>query len=346
MPSADPSDRSSRNWLTIGSVGLAAAAVIAIGAVLAVRGGQTSTVDSTVDGPPAGAAALDAKPVLLFRNTSLGDDFGRLAVVPADEPAAARTIADLDCERVDFRAGTGVCLQADRGADTTYRAIAFDADFERDWTIELAGPPSRVRISPDGSVAGISVFVTDHSYVDEGFSTQTTIVDVATGESLADLELDYSVRRDGEIWVEEDFNFWGVTFIDDESFYATLATGGRSFLIRGDTETRTLTVESPDAECPSLSPDGTHLAFKLRESVGDQVFFQLAVMELATGRIVTVAETRSIDDQVAWLDADTLMYGVRNPDSPAERDTWTVPIDGSGAPELLIAGSWSTRLVP
>ena len=59
-----------------------------------------------------------------------------------------------------------------------------------------------------------------------------------------------------------------------------------------------------------------------------------------------MAESRSVDDQVEWLDDATLMYGLPDPDSPAVSDTWTVPADGTGSPSLLTAGAWSAVLVP
>ena len=55
-----------------------------------------------------------------------------------------------------------------------------------------------------------------------------------------------------------------------------------------------------DVECPSLSPDETRVAFKRRQ--GDN--WRLHVLDLDTGREYPLAETRSVDDQVEWLDDD------------------------------------------
>ena len=38
--------------------------------------------------------------------------------------------------------------------------------------------------------------------------------------------------------------------------------------------------------------------------------WRLHVLELATLRETALAETRSVDDQVEWLDDDTVLYGV------------------------------------
>ena len=59
-----------------------------------------------------------------------------------------------------------------------------------------------------------------------------------------------------------------------------------------------------------------------------------------------LAETRNVDDQVAWLDDDTVMYGLDDADSFSPRtDVYTVPADGSGEPALLVEAAWSPVLV-
>jgi hypothetical protein len=50
--------------------------------------------------------------------------------------------------------------------------------------------------------------------------------------------------------------------------------------------------------------------------------------------VTPLAETRSVDDQPAWLDDHTIGYGV--PRGPGHADVWSVPADGSGAARLLI----------
>ena len=89
----------------------------------------------------------------------------------------------------------------------------------------------------------------------------------------------------------------------------------------------TLRVLRDGVECPSLSPDGTQIAYKSR--IGDETRWRLRVLDVATLEDHAVAEERSIDDQVEWLDDDTLAYS-------DEKNVYTVPADGSGEAELLV----------
>jgi Tol biopolymer transport system component len=107
-----------------------------------------------------------------------------------------------------------------------------------------------------------------------------------------------------------------------------------------------MTVIREGIECPSLSPDGTRIAFKQRSDGGfGPVTWRLAVLDLGTGAVTPLAETRNVDDQAAWLDDDTVMYGLSRTEGSAVTDVWAVPADGTGAPLVLIEGAWSPRVV-
>jgi hypothetical protein len=245
-----------------------------------------------------------------------------------------RTSGDgLACERVYFAAGRGLCLAvADSGVD--YVATIFDAKFRPRHQFALTGLPSRARVSADGRYGAATVFVAGHAYLGSsgGFSTTTTIVDMRSGKSLGQLER-YSVTKDGRPFDSVDFNFWGVTFAGDSSrFYATLGTGGDHYLVEGDTRDRSMRVLRDGVECPSLSPDEKRIAFKSR--IGDQTRWRLRVLDLTTLVDHGVAETRSIDDQVEWLDDDTLVYS-------DGQDVYTVPADGGGEPRMVLRNATS-----
>ena len=145
----------------------------------------------------------------------------------------------------------------------------------------LTGPPSRTRLSPDGRRAAFTVFDEGHSYADGVFSTRTTIVDTIAGTAIGELE-SWKVTRDGVPFVNRDFNFWGVTFAPDgNTFYATLRTQGSAYLIEGKVDTREARVLMQGAECPSLSPDQSRIAFKKRLG-GSGGWWQLSLFDLST----------------------------------------------------------------
>jgi hypothetical protein len=325
-----------------------AALAIGVGAIVMARAneGQRVRSSSTVPVASAAPAELAESATMLFSNTSLGDHFGALATVPLDDPQAPRALLDLDCERVHYRNGRGICLHAERGFVSTYEAIVFDHGGDPIHTVALAGAPSRTKVAESGNVGAVTVFVTGHSYAQGGFSTQTTLIDLAGGATIADLETDFTVLRDGEPWDEIDFNFWGVTFVDDRSFYATLASGGETYLIAGDIPTREARIVRSGMECPSLSPDGSRIAFKERNSQAlGPITWHLSVLDLASGATTVLAESRNVDDQVEWLDDDTVLYGLPGEGSTAEIDTWSVPANGTGTPHLIVQGAASTTVV-
>ena len=84
-----------------------------------------------------------------------------------------------------------------------------------------------------------------------------------------------------------------------------------------------------NVECPSLSPDGTRIAFKKRTgSKGTP--WRLTVLDLATMRETPLSERRSVDDQAEWLDDGRVLYGVDG------RCGWRAPT-GPGQPRRYIA---------
>jgi hypothetical protein len=294
-------------------------------------------------GAPTLAQVQDG-PHVLFRNTRLDAGNGSLAVVPFDALDGDRVLVPLDCERVHYAAGHGVCLGASRGFTTKYWAAIFDDRFQVTHRMDLLGIPSRVKVSPDGTRAGLTVFVSGDSYSNASFSTRTYIVDTLSGATLGNLE-DFSVTRDGRPFKQIDFNFWGVTFADADRFYATLGTGGHTYLIEGDVRGRRARVLRPDIECPSLSPDGTRVAYKKRVNEGGAFRWRLSVLDLRTMQTHELAETTSVDDQAEWLDNERVAYALPSLSPPGSTDAWAVPADGSGTPKLLVAGAWSPVIV-
>lgn len=311
------------------------------------RRGSPPALPNAGNRPPVDAAMLtrlSREPHVLFRNTDLGSENGRLFVSSTAGGSAATYATPLSCERVDFSGAHGVCLIAERGLHTTYRAVVFGRGFEEVHRLPLSGIPSRVRLSPTGRLAGITVFVSGDSYASGSFSTRATIVDTTTGKVLEDLER-FAVTRDGQPFKAVDFNFWGITFVDDQRLFATLQTGGRRYLIEADVPARSARVVDSDIECPSLSPDGKRVAFKKREVVDGRLVWKLAVQDLATRAVTILREQRSVDDQPEWLDEGRIVYGIPSETHPGSTAVWVVPADGSGTPALFLESAWSPAVV-
>jgi hypothetical protein len=285
----------------------------------------------------AGAVTLRAENRLAFVNSAPGPHRTEVATVAAADAGGARTASDLKCARFYAAAGTGVCLQSGLGVvSQTNRAVVTDAALHTEHTFALAGTPSRARVSPSGRFTAWTVFVGGESYGAAFFSTRTSIVDTRTWQLLPDLEK-FHITLNGRAYHAADDNFWGVTFAsDDDTFYATLGTGGQTYLMRGSVGRRTVTsVGVQNVECPSLSPDGTRIAFKKRVLSGASLWREY-VLDLRTLHETPLAEHRSVDDQAAWLDDRTVAYALPHEGDVKSTDLWSVPADGTGAPHLLI----------
>lgn len=289
----------------------------------------------------AGPVALTGDSgLMIFRNMAWGPHRDELTTVAASDPSGPRTASRVKCLRFYASAGTGICLQAVHGALTdTYRAVVLDAGLRERAHYDVPGIPSRARVSPSGRYAAWTAFVGGDSYAGTNFSTRAAIVDTRTGRLTPSLEA-YRVVKDGRTYRAADVNFWGVTFAaDDRTFYATLATKGHTYLVRGDLGARTVTTVHTNVECPSLSPDGTRVAYKKRvPGLPKDAPWHLYVLDLRTGRETPLAEPRSVDDQAVWRDDHTLVYAL-----PGDygADLYSVPASGEGTPHRLTTAAVS-----
>ena len=294
-------------------------------------------------------AGLRHQPHVLFRSMVPGAvTQGRVGAVPVEAPGGPPAITNLKCWRVYVAGGRGVCVDDNPGFLVSFGVAFFGPDLKVQHQSALDGSPSRARVSPDGRLAAVTMFREGDSYAVVGaFSTATTFYDTLSGARLANLE-DFTVTRDGVRFQAIDFNFWGVTFARERGkFYATLGTGGQTYLVEGTVQSRQVHVLRRGVECPSLSPDNTRIAFKRLVSKGvgglGPLHWRVSVLDLETLKDKFVADTRNVDDQVEWLDDKTLLYAVDDGTGPL--DTWAVPADGTGKPRLFIPAGDSPTVV-
>jgi hypothetical protein len=267
---------------------------------------------------------------------------GRLSTVSRSDPGGPREVGEQRCDRAYSAGGTTACLRP-VGPFKAGELAVLDAGLREVRTVPLTGFPNRARVSASGRMVAWTLFVDGHSYAANGFSTTTGILDTKTGALVASLE-EFTSTVDGVATGAADRNFWGVTFAEDDNrFYATMSTGGHRYLVEGDFAARTLRPVADNVECPSLSPDGERIAYKAAVNGDPQRGWRLSVVDLKTLAVTPLAETRSVDDQPAWVDSRTVAYGIQRDDGV--NDVWAVPADGSGVPAVLVPEASSPAAV-
>jgi hypothetical protein len=325
---------------------LALVLLVVSGAYVGVRMRQSQP--SVLPPTPTGVSldAILGQPHVVFLDAP---DYSHrhLAVASLDRPDE-RYVTQSVCDRVYASAAGGMCLGVDGTVAYLYNARSFDPRLQPGTTFDVQGVPSRVRVSPQGHYASATVFVSGDSY-GAPFSTRTFLFDLQANQLLGNLE-DFTVTNQGAPFQSVTFNFWGVTFAPgDRQFYATLGVGdvaGTTYLVQGDMDTRTLRVLRENVECPSLSPDGTRIAFKKRinDTPGE---WRLAILDLATLQDTLLDDDRSVDDQVEWLDNGHVLYAIADASTPGALATniWITSTDGTEQPRIYLSGALSPAVV-
>jgi len=306
-----------RGAIALGSLGLLGAALYLI----------LSSSSASTDAGEDGTSLVGAQ--VMARTVNRDDPFanGRVFVVKAGRQQQISG-PPLSCERVDFAGGKGLCMTiAERGREG--ETTIFDSGLQPLSRATLAGMPLQARVSSDGRLGALTSVANANVEPDDevdGVASETDIVDMRSGREVADLA-SFRLTKEGRAFEPAEPRFESVTFAKgSDRFYATMRSAGRSYLVEGSIEGRTMRVLREGIELPSLSPDGHRLACKARVGGGR---WRLAVLDLATMKLRPLAEHRQIEEQVEWLNDDALVYS-------DGFDIYTVAADGTGAPRLVV----------
>src|SRR5690242_5289153 len=72
--------------------------------------------------PQVSLSTISGGPRIVFRNTAIGENYGKVAMVALSDPSGSRGITDTSCDRVYAAALHILCLSSNRGVVTSYGA--------------------------------------------------------------------------------------------------------------------------------------------------------------------------------------------------------------------------------
>ena len=275
---------------------------------------------------------------VLVINRTLGDDYGRLAIRHTD---GTRTLLERRCVRVHLAADTGVCVSRDEGTAPLFTTTFF-ASINPNVEIKSypSALPSRARISPEGTFSAVTAFVSGGSYEDIGSDTTTIVtIDEIDSTRLVRGGNQLEVNADEDKYQVLDAQYWGMSFADEDEFYITGFYGDEAEVMHGTLTDMTVEPTGWVGSCPSLSPDDATLVFKEMTPNG----FQLVAVDVESQTTWKLGETRSVDDQVEWLDNDTILYALHpeGGDTPVDPqfDIWMLDIAEGSEPALFLANA-------
>src|SRR5690606_9110109 len=104
-------------WLILGIIAVLAFGSVTLYAFQAVGRYQERTTGVSEAAVTEQLAGSDR---LVFRNTAMGQGYGRVASVDLADPQGARELTELTCDRVDATAQLTACMRTVRGIPTTF----------------------------------------------------------------------------------------------------------------------------------------------------------------------------------------------------------------------------------
>ena len=294
--------------------------------------GATTPPTTSPEGIEVGEPIDPRDIALAFVNRIPGEEYETVGWIDND---GVRHTTGLECTRLDLNEAGGICLASDGGLGGSARGFILDAALVPQNSFGL-NRPSRAAVSPDGAVVVWTGFTLGHSYLAEGeFATITQLISVERSLG-ANLETDFLTIDDGVRIENPDRNYWGVTFVDSDHFYATMGTEGTTSIVEGRISNSTIEVRYENASCPEVSPDGSTIVAK--ELRGDR--FQLVAIDVASGERRDLGETMMVDDQVEFLDDDTILYAkINEAEGTAAQpvfDIWALDLAPGSTPRMVV----------
>ncbi len=246
---------------------------------------------------------LATGPRIVFRHTGIDRSYGLVAGGAARRPGRSARVHRRRLRPGRRDVGRDVsCLHTERGVVTRYSAAELDADLARgQHRASLPGIPSRTRLSPDGTPGGHhdvrqrALLHADGVLHRDRDPRRRRRRATATSSSSRWCSTARSVRAHRPQPVGRDLRSTTTTPSTPRS-----ATGGETYLVTRRPARRARSPPLADhVECPSLSPDGTRIAFKQADERDGHALVALAVLDLATGKrdACSPARRHSVDDQ-------------------------------------------------
>lgn len=314
---------------------VAALLLVGVAASVAALPGRRNLVRA--DGRSSSRVHPAPTPFLIFRALAPPEAHGHVAILPLAAANAAPKVSSLECTRLHYAGGRGVCLVQELfGTVIRYSGYVFDRHLTRGVRVELPGVPTRVRVAPDGRRAAITTYAEEETPAHERLATDSIVVDLASGRVIADLR-HFTIVDEQDALLARPVDVGSVAFsIDGDRFYAGLTTGTARYVGAGTLAGRRIKAVRAGMLSEGLSPDGARLVVK---QLGERGFWQLAVLDLQTGALHGLAQgSRSVDDQVDWLDPEHVLY---HDNDGGRTSLWALPTDGVTGPTLLVPDAYS-----